>query len=189
LTGDRERWQERHRVQPERAAPSPFVARFVAQIAYGARGGRALDLACGAGRHAALLAQHGFRTVALDHASAACHRVVAELTEVDAVVADAAALPLRAASFTVIVVTLFLDRSVLPGLITLLAPGGVLLVETFLVAQHEATGHPRRDFCLEPGELVHLCTGDSARLLEAREGPITTASGIVQLSSLAVCKV
>jgi hypothetical protein len=58
-----------------------------------------------------------------------------------------------------------------------------------LVAQHDATGHPRRDFCLEPGELVQLCTGGSARLLEAREGPVATASGVVQLASLAVRKV
>jgi len=109
---------------------------------------------------------------------------------VHAVAADALALPFRTTSFAVIVQTLFLERAIFPALFSLLAPGGVLVAETFLLAQHEATGHPRREFCLAPGELVRLCTdGGATRVLDAHEGPVPTAGGISWLASIAACKV
>jgi len=190
MSSDRERWQERHRARPERAAASPFVAEQLARLAPHFAGARALDLACGSGRHAALLARHGFRTVVADHAVAACRRVADDQPDLHAVAADALALPFRTTSFAVIVQTLFLERAIFPALFSLLAPGGVLVAETFLLAQHEATGHPRREFCLAPGELVRLCTdGGATRVLDAHEGPVPTAGGISWLASIAACKV
>ena len=188
---ERERWQARHLSNPTRPAPSPFVVRHVTQLATQRRGAHALDVASGSGRHAELLAAHGFRTVSVDHAAAACQRVARELTGVEAVVGDARKLPFQIAAFAVIVQTLFLEREIFPRLLALLAPGGVLLAETFLVAQHEATGHPRRDFCLAPGELVQLCTGAgvAVRVLETREGIVQTAGGATHLAAIAVCKV
>ena len=64
-----------------------------------APGGTALDVACGSGRHAALLAELGFRTVAFDHASEACRRVAQENPRVRVVVADASAPPFHDATF------------------------------------------------------------------------------------------
>lgn len=190
MSGDRERWEERHRARPERGAPSPFVERQVARCAAAGAGRWALDLACGAGRHAALLARHGFRTVALDHAREAVVRLAAELPQVWPVLADARSLPFRARTFALVVQTLFLDRAALGATLDLLEPGGLLVVETFLVAQHDATGHPRREFCLQPGELVQLCTaGGAARVVETREGPAERSGRVVQLASVNVCKV
>lgn len=188
---DRERWQARHRGLPPRPAPSAFVAAQAERVARAARGGRALDLACGSGRHAALLREQGFCTVALDHAAAACRRVADEVPGAHAVIAEAAALPFRANSFALVVQTLFLDRTIFPGLVAVLAPRGVLLVETFLVAQHETTGHPRREFCLEPGELRRLCTetGVAVRVLASHEGLVPSGESSSHLASIAVCKV
>jgi len=188
---DRERWEERHRASPERAAPSPFVARHVAAIASTAPGKLALDVACGSGRHVLLLRQYGFRAVAVDRANAACQRVAVEIAGAQVVAADASALPFRAASFTLIVQTQFLERLRLPDLLRLLVPRGVLLLETFLLAQYEATGHPRREFCLLPGELPQLCTaaGVAVEVLETREGIVPTNTGVAHLASIAVCKV
>lgn len=187
---DRDVWQARHAARPARGDPSPFVAEHVTHLAAGARGARALDVACGAGRHAALLAAHRFRTVALDAASEACRRVAREIPGVETVVADAAALPFRPSSFSVVVQTLFLDRPVVPRLLELLVPGGVLLVETFLRAQHEETGHPRLEFCLSPGELEHLCTTTSVpvRVLALREGRTSRGGQPVHLASIAVAR-
>jgi SAM-dependent methyltransferase len=187
VTG-RDSWQARHAARPERPAPSPFVAELAAGVARSAPGARALDLACGSGRHAALLASHGFRTFALDVASAACRRVAAEIAGVHAVVADASALPFAPRTFDVVVQTLFLDRTVLPRLVELLAPGGVLIAETFLRAQHDATGHPRLEFCLAPGELVQLCTSSvvPVQVLAVREGPVERNGDAVHLASVAV---
>jgi SAM-dependent methyltransferase len=188
---DRRAWDERHRARPERAAPSPFVAAHVAAVARRHPGAWALDVACGSGRHAALLAEHGLRTIAIDHAASACRRVALENPGVAALIGDASALPLRDASFAVIVQTLFLERAILGDLLRLLARGGLLLAETFLVAQHEATGHPRRAFCLEPGELAALClaAASGVEIVAAREGFVPTAGGGAHLASIAVCKV
>lgn len=188
---DRERWQARHRALPPRSAASPFLVTHVTHRARSGPRGRALDVACGAGRHTALLAGLGYAAVAVDHASAACRRLAGEVPAAAAVVADAAALPFRAASFEVIVQTHFLERTIFPDLVRLLAPGGLLVVETFLVAQHEATGHPRLDFCLAPGELRALVTGAGAdvRVLDEREGPVPAGDGVAHLASIAACKV
>lgn len=184
-------WQARHRARPMRSAPSAFVVRHAGELARRSPGARALDVACGSGRHTALLAELGFRTVAFDHASAACARVARENPRVDVVVADASALPFHDATFALIVQTRFLDRAILPDLFRLLRPGGVLLIETFLVAQHEATGHPRREFCLEAGELEKLCRAAPYRIevLECREGRVGDGDGAAQLGAIAVCKV
>lgn len=187
----REEWERRHRARPERGAPSEFVARHVARLAHTSAGGAALDVACGAGRHSALLVEHGFRTFALDRSVAACKRVAAEIPGVVAVVGDALALPFADTRFAVIVVTSFLERAIFPRLLDLLAPGGLLLAETFLVAQHDATGHPRREWCLAPGELVKLCTTSGRRVavVDAREGPVATPGGTQHLASVAVASV
>jgi SAM-dependent methyltransferase len=188
---ERDRWEERHRALPARSAPSAFVARHVARLGLRSRDGRALDVACGSGRHALLLAEHGFRTVAFDHASAACRRLAAEDARVQTVVADAARLPFRDTSFAVIVQTRFLDRAIVPDLLRLLVHGGLLLVETFLVAQHEATGHPRREFCLEAGELEALCrgTGIDVDVVDRHEGLTREGHDGAHLAAIAVCKV
>ena len=187
---ERGRWQERHHERPPRGAPSTFVARHAARLAARSPGARALDVACGSGRHAMLLLEHGFRTIAFDHASAACHRLAQEDPRVRTVIADAASLPFRDASFALVVQTRFLDRAIVPDLIRLLVRGGVLVVETFLVAQHDATGHPRRAFCLEPGELEVLCrnAGVPVDVLERSEGLTGDGADAAHLAAIAVCK-
>ena len=58
--------------------------------------------------------------------------------------------------YTLVLVTRYLHRPLLPHLLLSLAPGGVLIYETFLDKQAE-TGHPRNpDFLLKPGELLEL---------------------------------
>jgi tellurite methyltransferase len=124
--------------------------------------GTALDVACGRGRNALWLAQHGFVTTAVDRSAVA----VAELNAV----AQRDALPIRAtfvdleegvpdlgeAAFDVIVVFHYLHRRLFPALVAALRPGGVLVYETFLRAQG-ARGKPTNpDFLLEPGELPRL---------------------------------
>jgi SAM-dependent methyltransferase len=186
----RAEWERRHAARPGRAAASEFVARHVARLAAAFPGAPALDVACGAGRHTALLVTHGFRTLALDHSLAACRRVLAEIAGAAAVAGDALALPLAQGRFAIVVQTSFLERSIVSDLLSLLAPGGVLLAETFLVAQHEATGHPRREFCLEPGELAALCSasGVPVTVLDGREGPVVTPAGTQHLAAIAVRK-
>ena len=126
------------------------------------RSGRALDVASGRGRHALLLASTGLDVTALDRDAVALARLQDQ--------ADRLGLPVRTrvvdlevgdvdlgdAGYDIIVVTRYLHRPLVPHLLLSLAPGGVLLYETFLERQAE-NGHPKNpDFLLKPGELLEL---------------------------------
>ncbi len=76
--------------------------------------------------------------------------------------------PFRGSAFDVIVVVHYLHRPLFPALIEAVAPGGLLVYETFTRAQ-AARGKPTNpDFLLEAGELLEL--GTSLEVLASREG-------------------
>ena len=165
------------------AAPSPFVVEYVAL----APPGRAFDVACGAGRHALLLARLGRIVEAADSSVARCRDLRAaalgEGLRVDVVCTDLERWPLPRRRYAVIVNTLYLDRALFPRLVEALVPGGLLLFETFTAAQL-ASGHPRNPaFVLQPGELPRLASG--MRIVAQREGPVERDGRTVHLASLA----
>jgi hypothetical protein len=62
-------------------------------------------------------------------------------------------------TFAGVVVTNYLWRPILPNIVDLVGPGGVLLYETFAEG-NEAYGRPRNpDFLLKPGELFEAVRG------------------------------
>ena len=116
-------------------------------------GGTVLDVACGSGRHVRWLVAQGFQVTALDRDEAAVNalRDVAE-----GVVADieTGAWPLPGRQFDALLVTNYLWRPLLPALRAAVAPGGVVIYETFALGQ-QAIGKPSRpDFLLHSGELL-----------------------------------
>lgn len=119
---------------------------------------RALDVAMGRGRHALLLSRAGFRTFGVDirldavrDAAAAASR---EGRTIAAWCADLTAHPLPRAFFQLVVVTRYLQRDLFPALRDALAPGGVVIYETFTTAQRAlGTGPTSPDHLLKPGEL------------------------------------
>jgi len=175
VNDDRRReWEERHRRGTHAGPPSPFIVAALDAIARRGQAAparrRALDLACGSGRHACVLASRGYRVVAVDYAYAAVAalRARARGLAIDGLVADVTTWPLPSARFDVVVVVDFLERALLPALRAAVAPGGVLVMETFMVGQ-ERHGHPRNPlYLLRPGELLAAC-GDWTVLL-AHEG-------------------
>ncbi len=65
--------------------------------------------------------------------------------------------PFAGRQFDAVVVTHYLWRPLLPTLLASLAPGGVLIYETFTQG-NETVGKPSRpDFLLRTGELLALC--------------------------------
>jgi rhodanese-related sulfurtransferase len=139
------------------------------------RGGRVLDVACGRGRHALLLAGAGFHVRALDADAAAIgwlRDVAARVgLDLDARVVDleASGVDLGESSCDVILVVHYLHRPLFPALLRALAPGGLLLYETFTVEQARHGGRPRDPrFLLEPGELPRLLA--PLEVVRAREG-------------------
>ena len=121
-------------------------------------GGSVLDVACGSGRHMAWFAALGCQVTGLDRSAEAVAAASAFGTCLQADLENAP-WPLLAAGqpqpFDVLVVTNYLWRPLLPTLIHSLAPGGLLLYETFAAGQ-ETVGRPARpDFLLQPRELLY----------------------------------
>lgn len=137
--------------------PSPWVRRFAAAIAPGAT---ALDLACGSGRHARLLlaAGHPVLLVDRDLSRVADLRGRPDATFLEADL-EGAPWPLHGQRFGAAIVTNYLWRPILPRIVETVAPGGLLLYETFALG-NERFGRPRNpDHLLRPGELVETVRG------------------------------
>lgn len=139
---------------PSHDEPSAWVRRFAALIP---AGGTVLDLACGKGRHARLLASLGYAVEAVDHDADA----LAGLTDVPGIAARQANLeggpwPYYGFAFDGIVVANYLHRPLIPHLARTLAEGGVMIYETFMVG-NERFGKPSNPaHLLRVGELLEL---------------------------------
>jgi SAM-dependent methyltransferase len=126
-------------------------------------GGSVLDVACGLGRHVRWFAARNHPVSCVDRSPDAIRVVQAMTTpgRVEAVLADIenGPWPFAGRTFDAVVVTNYLWRPLLPVIVQSLAPGGVLIYETF-AAGNETVGKPSRaDFLLQPGELLSACAG------------------------------
>ena len=132
---------------------SRWVERFAAFVP---AGGAVLDLAAGAGRHSRLFLDRGYSVVAVDRDPAPLQPLVGR-PGFAVIVADletGAPWPLGERRFAGVVVTNYLHRPLLPAIIAAVAPGGMLIYETF-ARGNERFGKPSNpDFLLAPGELL-----------------------------------
>jgi len=149
---------------------SAWVARWAPLIPQGA----ALDLACGSGRHARLLASLGHAVTALDRdaqsLAAASGPGIATLQH-DLEAPDAV-WPMAPGSLAGIVVTNYLHRPLFGQIAAALAPDGVLIYETF-ARGNEIFGKPSNPaFLLNPGELLELAALGGLRVLAYEDGVI-----------------
>jgi SAM-dependent methyltransferase len=136
-------------------APSAWVQRWSVLVSSGAS---VLDVACGSGRHLRWFAQRGCRVTGVDRDATALEplRDAGELLVADI---ENDPWPLAERTFDAVVVTNYLWRPLLPTLVASVAPGGVLLYETFADG-NQTVGKPSRpDFLLRPGELLHVVEG------------------------------
>ncbi|MEO6068194.1 MAG: class I SAM-dependent methyltransferase [Gemmatimonadota bacterium] len=122
---------------------------------------RVLDLACGEGRHAVGAALLGATVVAVDRDAPALERgqelAMARGLEIDWREVDLTGPWPALGTFDVVLAFNYLDRARVGDLLALVAPGGALLMETFLVAQRHLGWGPQSDeHLLNPGELLTL---------------------------------
>ncbi|MEJ2687913.1 MAG: class I SAM-dependent methyltransferase [Gammaproteobacteria bacterium] len=152
----RARWEARFR---EGGGPGARPAEVLAQNRHllPARGS-ALDLACGRGGNALLLAAGGLQTWAWDW-SAAAVEAVREAARgrglaLSAEVRDVVAEPPEPGRFDVVVVSRFLERGLFPAIAAALRPGGLLFYQTFIRERVDGGGPSNPDFRLGDNELL-----------------------------------
>ncbi len=123
--------------------------------------GRALDLACGLGGNALLLAEAGLKVTAWDLSNVAIRRLqeladARNLANLKPEVRDLSLHPLPANTFDVIVVSYFLERSLIPSMIDALTPGGLIYYQTFTRAAATENGPSNPSYRLGDNELLSL---------------------------------
>ena len=135
--------------------PSAWVARWVTLIR---PGGAVLDVACGSGRHARLLARMGFEVDAVDRDASLFHDKPEGVRLLEADI-ESGPWPYAGRRFDGIVVANYLHRPLLATLVDSLEPGGTLIYETFAQG-NERFGKPSNPaFLLAPGELLDAVRG------------------------------
>lgn len=154
--------------------PSDWVTRWAHLAAPDAT---VLDLACGGGRHLRWWAARGHPVTGVDRDPEALAGLggLGEIIQADI---ENEAWPLASRQFGVVVVTNYLWRPLLPAIVASVAPGGLLLYETFADG-HAAHGRPSRpDFLLQHGELLQAASG--LRVLGYEDGLLAQPARCVQ---------
>ncbi len=135
----------------DKIPPSAWVGRFLPLIR---RGGRVLDVAAGSGRHTRLCLDMGFYVTAVDRNAAELTALGGDKCEVRVVDLETGGAWPLGGGYDAIVVTNYLHRPLFPAIAGALAPGGIVIYETF-AAGNERFGRPHNpDFLLRPGELL-----------------------------------
>lgn len=155
---EQDKWEQRYAVADLAAVqPAALLEQFDYLLP---PQGRALDLACGLGANARLLAHHGLDTLAWDNSTVAIDRLAAYARQQGlpllAERRDVVATPPAADSFDVIVVSRFLERSLCPAIAAALHPGGLLFYQTFIRDAVNAGGPSNPTYRLERNELLRL---------------------------------
>jgi SAM-dependent methyltransferase len=154
--------------------PSEWVLRWAHLVP---NGGAVLDVACGFGRHMRWFAGQGYPVTGVDRSADAIASLagVGEALQADI---ESGPWPFAGRLFSGVVVTNYLWRSLLPAIVDSVAPGGVLIYETF-AAGNETVGKPSRpDFLLQPGELLKACAG--LRVVAYEDGFLEQPARFVQ---------
>ncbi len=155
--------------------PSDWIRRWTHLVPAGAP---ILDVACGLGRHLRWFRERGHPVTGVDRAPDAL-QAVAGLGEVIAAdLENGSPWPLTGRTFGAVVVTNYLWRPLFPALQDAVAPGGVLLCETFAIG-NETVGRPARpEFLLQHGELLRLV--DRLRVIAYEDGFVEPPPRFVQ---------
>src|SRR5258707_3966215 len=156
-------WDAKHRLAAE--TPPSESASIVRELLPLLPAGPALDIACGTGRHALLLAARGqhvtaldFSSVALDILKARAHKLHVPVRQsksthpapkkhlhggLELIQANLEHIHLPECCYDLILCVQYLQRSLFPKMTRALRPNGVLLMETFTRAQLEFAGGAR----------------------------------------------
>ena len=166
---DRDRWNSKYLASAASAtidSPDEFLTRAFSQHVLPAfpRGGRALDLAGGAGRNAIWLAKQGWEVTLMDISDIGIERARQKAgplgSHIHFVVDDLTHFKASQIRFDLVIVFFFLERNIFAEIIKSLRPGGLLIYKTRTSQNFEAgkrTMNPA--YLLRAGELPRLVEG------------------------------
>ncbi len=150
------KWDERYK-QGEHlnGEPHPLVVEFAAKL----KPGRALDVACGLGRHALYLAERGWQVIGVDSSKVAIEILLGRAKElglqVDARAADleTGEFVIKPNSYDLIVNCCYLQRDLFPAIKAGVKVGGVALAIIAMADEDPSVKPMNPDFLVQPGEL------------------------------------
>jgi SAM-dependent methyltransferase len=166
-------WDAKHQLAAQEPAAEP--AGILREILPLLPAGPVLDLACGTGRNAVFLAESGRRVTAVDWSVAGLEILAARALEkgiavrrierleewgrragagLELMQADLEKIRLPKEAYDVVLCVRYLQRPLFPQICGALRSGGVLLYETYTLAQLDFEGGPKDPaHLLKPGEL------------------------------------
>ncbi len=179
---DRDRWNERYRqgAYADREHASPWLLACLPRAPKPKRRGRALDVACGAGRNALCLAERGYAVTGVDISGEALSRARRSArtrgVEVDWIERDLDTGPGAHGPFDLIVLVRYVDLALLEALCRELAPGGCLVVEEHLATGRDDVAGPRNPAFRVPSGALRRAAA-RLDLIESFEGEVNDPDG------------
>ena len=157
---DRQKWNAKYAAEEAPREPSAGLVSLDGLLLHR---GRALDVACGAGRHGIWLAQRGLDVTVADISAVALQlagqRAAERGVTITPLEIDLEQQPFPAGPWDLIVSVCYLHRPVLAAYPAVLAPGGLLVVIQPTKRNLERHAKPPFDYQLDEGELPRLVQG------------------------------
>jgi len=167
-------WDCQHAQRQARGQPAAFLREVFDRGYWEITPGRALDIACGSGRNALLLAEKGFEVTGVDISPVAlaqgAQRARQKSLSISWQQADLENYSPESAAYNLIVNIDYLQRSLMSVIKAALKVGGFVIFETFLIDQ-QTIGHPKNpNYLLQHNELLGYFR--DFRVLCYREGKV-----------------
>lgn len=155
---DRARWNTRYaaRDEPVRGEPNALLRKYIGMLPRG----HALELAMGEGVNAVFLAEHGYSITGIDVSDVAIERACRLARHVGVALEarreDLCSIRLPVNSYELVVCFYYLQRDLLPQIVTTLRPGGMVVYETFAAEQSLSAQPINPAYLLAPNELLEV---------------------------------
>ncbi|AMK76806.1 MULTISPECIES: class I SAM-dependent methyltransferase [Methylomonas] len=157
MTDLQDKWDTVYRSASAPASPAEVLSKHRYLLP---KQGKALDLACGLGGNAILLAESGLTVEAWDISSVGLGILQQQATEKSLSITTQQchinAETLTKQTYDVIVICRFLDRTLCNAIMAALKPGGLLFYQTFTRNKLDQQGPSNPDYLLASNELLRL---------------------------------
>ena len=156
---DKEKWDNKYLTKKQLLKPRDASSNLKDWISY-CGGTNALDLACGAGRNSIYLAKSGFDVDALDIAKVALDTLESEAKQnglsnkINTFLVDLDAYEIEKEKYDLIIMTNFLDRSLIESAKIALKKDGILFIETYMISDENEKDSSNSNNLLKSKELM-----------------------------------